>query len=70
MKDAFFTFFLISFRFFPIVYTNFFLHFSVVGNLAIAWIITKFTEPIRVGLTLAVAPSIGKLFGQVPVEAK
>jgi hypothetical protein len=28
------------------------------GNFAIAWILTKFTEPIRFGLTIAVTPSI------------
>eukprot|EP00026_Physarum_polycephalum_P014639 Phypoly_transcript_15177.p1 GENE.Phypoly_transcript_15177~~Phypoly_transcript_15177.p1 ORF type:complete len:225 (+),score=57.41 Phypoly_transcript_15177:90-764(+) len=28
------------------------------GNFAVAWILTKFTEPIRFGLTIAVTPSI------------
>jgi len=28
------------------------------GHFAVAWILTKFTEPIRFGLTLAVTPSI------------
>lgn len=28
------------------------------GNFAVAWILTKFTEPIRFGLTIAITPSI------------
>jgi len=33
------------------------------ANLAIAWIATKFTEPIRFGLTVVVTPTIAKMFG-------
>lgn len=28
------------------------------GNFAVAWILTKFTEPIRFALTIAITPSI------------
>jgi hypothetical protein len=35
-----------------------------VGTFAIAWIMTKFTEPIRFGITLAVVPSIARLLGR------
>lgn len=34
-----------------------------VGTFAIAWIMTKFTEPIRFAITLAVVPSIARMFG-------
>jgi hypothetical protein len=33
------------------------------ANLAIAWIATKFTEPIRFGVTVVVTPTIAKMFG-------
>lgn len=33
------------------------------ANFAIAWIATKFTEPIRFGVTVMVTPPIAKLFG-------
>lgn len=34
-----------------------------IGNLAIAWIATKFTEPIRFGATVALTPTIARYFG-------
>mmetsp|Transcript_26828 Transcript_26828/g.62707 ORF Transcript_26828/g.62707 Transcript_26828/m.62707 type:complete len:272 (-) Transcript_26828:210-1025(-) len=34
-----------------------------VGNFAIAWIATKFTEPIRFGATVALTPSLARFFG-------
>jgi len=37
------------------------------GNFAIAWIATKFTEPIRFGATVMMTPSIAKFFGYKPV---
>lgn len=37
------------------------------GNFAIAWIATKFTEPIRFGVTVVVTPSIAKFVGYKPV---
>lgn len=36
----------------------------VVGTLAVAWILTKFTEPLRFGFTLAILPAISKLLGK------
>lgn len=37
-----------------------------VANLAVAWIAIKFTEPIRLALTLAVVPRLARYFGFVP----
>jgi len=34
-----------------------------VANLAVAWIATKFTEPIRFGVTLAITPRVARYFG-------
>lgn len=34
-----------------------------VGTLAIAWFMTKLTEPVRIALSLLVVPKIAKLFG-------
>jgi hypothetical protein len=31
-----------------------------VGTFAIAWVMTKFTEPIRLGVTVAVLPKLSK----------
>ncbi|CAB9521496.1 Protein of unknown function (DUF1279) [Seminavis robusta] len=36
------------------------------ANLAIAWITTKFTEPIRLGTSAAVVPVVARHFGVVP----
>lgn len=30
------------------------------GTLAIAWVATKFTEPLRLGATVVIAPKIAK----------
>lgn len=37
-----------------------------VGTFAIAWVMTKFTEPLRLGFTLLTVPSIARWFGKVP----
>ena len=37
-----------------------------VGTFALAWVMTKFTEPIRLGVTVAAVPNIAKLFGRSP----
>lgn len=37
-----------------------------VGTFALAWVMTKFTEPIRLGVTLAAVPKIAKFFGRGP----
>jgi len=37
-----------------------------VGTFAIAWVMTKFTEPLRLGFTLATVPQISKWLGRVP----
>lgn len=31
-----------------------------VGTFAVAWVMTKFTEPMRLAVTVAVVPSISK----------
>jgi hypothetical protein len=36
------------------------------ANFGIAWIMTKFTEPVRFGITVAVTPSIAKKLGYGP----
>lgn len=37
-----------------------------VGTFAVAWVMTKFTEPLRLGVTLAAVPKIAKFFGKGP----
>jgi len=37
-----------------------------VGTFAIAWVMTKFTEPLRLGFTLLTVPAIARWFGRVP----
>jgi len=39
------------------------------ANFAIAWIATKFTEPIRLGATVVLTPSIAKFFGYKPISS-
>lgn len=34
------------------------------SNLAIAWVATKLTEPVRIGVTFAIVPRISKLMGR------
>ena len=36
------------------------------GSLAVAWILTKFTEPVRMAVAVAVTPSIARAFGKAP----
>lgn len=38
------------------------------ANLAVAWISTKFTEPIRFGATMAIVPRVARYFGVVPKQ--
>lgn len=38
-----------------------------VGTFAIAWVMTKFTEPVRLGFTLLTVPSIARFFGKAPL---
>ena len=35
-----------------------------VGTFAIAWVMTKFTEPLRLGLTIAALPTVARVFGR------
>jgi hypothetical protein len=35
-----------------------------VGTFAIAWVMTKFTEPIRLGVTVGIVPQISKWLRQ------
>jgi predicted Kef-type K+ transport protein len=39
-----------------------------VGTFAIAWIMTKFTEPLRLGLTVVALPQIAKILGKKDQE--
>lgn len=39
------------------------------ANFAIAWIATKFTEPIRLGATVVLTPSVAKFFGYKPISS-
>lgn len=34
------------------------------GDFALAWIATKFTEPLRLALTIAITPSVARLVGR------
>jgi hypothetical protein len=36
------------------------------GNLAVAWILTKFTEPVRLVLAISITPRIARLVGRAP----
>lgn len=41
------------------------------GTFAVAWVMTKFTEPLRLGLAIAVVPSVARFLGRAPPkEAK
>ena len=35
-----------------------------VGTFAIAWVMTKFTEPLRLGITIVIVPKIAQLLGK------
>ena len=37
-----------------------------VGTFALAWVMTKFTEPIRLGFTISIVPSIARFLGRAP----
>lgn len=37
-----------------------------VGNFAVAWILTKITEPVRALVTIAVVPRIARAVGKAP----
>lgn len=39
---------------------------SKTGSFVIAWIATKFTEPIRLAITLAITPRIARCIGRAP----
>ena len=36
------------------------------GDFAVAWIATKFTEPLRLALTVAITPSVARMAGRAP----
>ena len=36
------------------------------GDFAVAWIATKFTEPLRLALTAAITPTVARLIGRAP----
>lgn len=36
------------------------------GDFAVAWIATKFTEPLRLALTVAVTPTVARMVGRAP----
>nr|CCA16393.1 conserved hypothetical protein [Albugo laibachii Nc14] len=39
---------------------------SKTGSFVIAWVATKFTEPIRLAITLAITPRIARFLGRAP----
>jgi hypothetical protein len=39
---------------------------SKTGSFVIAWVATKFTEPLRLAITLAITPRIARLVGRAP----
>eukprot|EP00457_Paulinella_chromatophora_P012191 gb/GEZN01012381.1/.p1 GENE.gb/GEZN01012381.1/~~gb/GEZN01012381.1/.p1 ORF type:complete len:222 (-),score=13.93 gb/GEZN01012381.1/:376-1041(-) len=40
------------------------------GNLALAWICTKFTEPLRFAVTVVATPSVARAVGRAPPRTK
>jgi len=36
------------------------------GDLAVAWVLTKFTEPLRLGLSVSITPAIARYVGMAP----
>lgn len=38
------------------------------GNLAVAWVVTKFTEPVRLPLAVVLVPKVAKVLGKKKVE--
>ena len=39
---------------------------SKAGNFALAWILTKFTEPLRLAFTVTITPSLARFVGRAP----
>jgi len=39
---------------------------SKAGNFALAWILTKFTEPLRLAFTVTITPSLARMLGRAP----
>lgn len=39
---------------------------SKTGTFLLAWVATKFTEPLRLALTLAITPRIARFVGRAP----
>lgn len=39
---------------------------SRTGSFLLAWIATKFTEPLRLAVTLAITPRIARFLGRAP----
>jgi len=39
---------------------------SKAGNFALAWILTKFTEPIRLAFTVTITPTVARFLGRAP----
>jgi len=37
-----------------------------VGTFAVAWVMTKFTEPVRLAVTLTIVPTISRFLGYAP----
>ena len=37
-----------------------------VGTFAISWVMTKFTEPLRLGVTVAIVPTVARFLGKAP----
>lgn len=43
---------------------------SKTGTFLLAWIATKFTEPLRLAVTLAITPRVARFFGRAPPKAR
>lgn len=46
-----------------------FAKYFTAGTFALAWIMTKFTEPVRLGVSVAVVPSVARAVGRVPPKS-
>jgi len=41
-----------------------------VGTFAVAWVMTKFTEPLRLALAISVVPGVARTLGRAPPKVK
>lgn len=43
---------------------------STAGNFALAWILTKFTEPLRLAFVVTTTPKLARYLGRAPQKVK